>query len=106
VDLWVLKVSQLLETRCKSLIFQYFELDPSNLWITLLKTRSGCAGSLENQGFQQIAYPICKMESLMKSMTYSLGAGRGLLLRSKPVLPERLFTFVHKSSAQSQIFCK
>jgi hypothetical protein len=80
------------------LIFQHFEGDPKKLWITLLKTWSGCAGSLENQAFQQIAHPMCKIKNPIKSMTCEVGDIPDLLLRSKQEVLTPRFTFVHKSS--------
>ena len=44
----------------KSLISKSFGVDPENLWITLLKTLSGCPGSLENQAFRQNARSMCR----------------------------------------------
>jgi hypothetical protein len=88
------------------LIYQYFDGDSENLWITLGKTRFGCPGSLENQAFRQIAHPMGKIKSSIKSTTCKNMNTPVLLRCSIRGLQMRKFTFVHKSSARSHLFCK
>jgi hypothetical protein len=78
-----LMIRQILETGRKLLISMPFGFDPKKLWITLLRTWSGCPGSLENQAFGQFARSVCKLKISMKSMTCQTMRTPSMLLCSK-----------------------
>jgi hypothetical protein len=65
----VSRVNDFLEIADKCLIFQDFELDPSFLWITLLKNPVAVPKPLRNQAFHQIARFSCNPLIPMKSIT-------------------------------------
>jgi hypothetical protein len=88
------------------LIYQHFEHDPKNLWITLLKTCSRCPESLEKQAFQQIAHAMGKIKitNEINDLQISGELTEGLCVQADGKVGLRVF--VHKSRVKSQIFCK